>query len=197
MNKAIGMAAAFIFGAAAGAAGAWYFCKTKYERIAQEEIESVKTVFSEKAKFDTSKAPVDHQDESEKEHVFTTSDLTKNKEFHNMYGYMTKTDNEDVPKAQNDIPEPRPFIITPSEYGDQDDYELVALNYYRDHILVADVDNEIIEDVDDIIGFESLNHFGENEEDPDVIFVRNDKHMCDFEVHRDPRSYEESRDDYL
>ena len=190
MNRAIGMAAAFIFGAAAGAVGAWCLCKTKYERIAQEEIDSVKEVFSEKMKHTEEKA----KESGAPANIFD-QDSEAMKSFRNTYGYepsFKKPDN--LLKVQDD--RPRPYIVTPDEYGDQDGYELIGLVYYRDHILVTSVDNEIVEDVDDIIGFESLNHFGENADYPDQIFVRNDEHQCDYEVERDPRTYEESRNDY-
>ena len=190
MNRALGMATAFIFGAAAGAVGAWYACKTKYERIAQEEIDSVKEVISEKM----TRTEEKEKESDEPAHIFD-EDSEAMKSFQNSYGYMPnfkKPDN--LPKVQDD--RPRPYIVTPDEYGDQDGYELVGLVYYRDHILVTSVDNEIVEDVDDIIGFESLNHFGENEDYPNQIFVRNDEHRCDYEVERDPRTYEESRNDY-
>ena len=41
--------AAFAIGAAAGSVATWAVVKTKYERIAQEEIDSVKEVFSKEA----------------------------------------------------------------------------------------------------------------------------------------------------
>ena len=191
MNRAIGMAAAFIFGAAAGAAGAWYFCKTKYERIAQEEIDSVKEVFSEKMKH------AEEKKESEAPANIFDEDSEVMKDFQNAYGYMPnfkKPDN--LPKVTIQDDRPRPYIVTPDEYGDQDGHELIELIYYRDHILVTSVDNEIVEDVDDIVGFESLNHFGENADYPDQIFVRNDERQCDYEIVRDSRTYEESRNDY-
>ena len=37
----------FVVGAAAGSAATWLYAKKYYERIAQEEIDSVKAVFSE------------------------------------------------------------------------------------------------------------------------------------------------------
>ena len=40
----------FIAGAAAGAAVAWKLTKTKYEQIAEDEIDSVKEVFSRRLK---------------------------------------------------------------------------------------------------------------------------------------------------
>ena len=40
--------AMFLAGATVGAAGAWFCCKRYYERIAQEEIDSVKAAFAER-----------------------------------------------------------------------------------------------------------------------------------------------------
>ena len=50
MNNKVVAIAAFAIGAVVGAAATWKFAKTKYEKIADEEIESVKEVFSRKIK---------------------------------------------------------------------------------------------------------------------------------------------------
>ena len=48
MNNALSKILIFAAGAAIGSAATWYFVKTKYERIANEEIESVKEAFAPK-----------------------------------------------------------------------------------------------------------------------------------------------------
>ena len=45
----------FIFGAAVGSAATWTYAKKKYELIAQEEIDSVKEVFSKRENGNTVK----------------------------------------------------------------------------------------------------------------------------------------------
>ena len=45
----------FIFGAAVGSAATWMYAKKKYELIAQEEIDSVKEVFSKRENSNTVK----------------------------------------------------------------------------------------------------------------------------------------------
>ena len=45
----------------------------------------------------------------------------------------------------------------------------------------------MIEDVESMIGFESLSHFGEYEDDS--VFVRNDARKCDYEILQDQRLY--------
>ena len=59
----------------------------------------------------------------------------------------------------------------------------MTLLYYKDHVL-TDEDNNIIEDIDDVIGFDSLTRFGEFEDD--TVYVRNDKYRVDYEVINDP-----------
>ena len=53
---------------------------------------------------------------------------------------------------------------------EHDDYDTISLTYYSDNVL-ADEDNEIIEDVEGVVGEDSLNHFGEYEDD--AVYVRN------------------------
>ena len=46
MNRTISNAFIFVAGAAIGSLATWKFIETKYRRIAQEEIDSVKEAFS-------------------------------------------------------------------------------------------------------------------------------------------------------
>ena len=55
--------------------------------------------------------------------------------------------------------------------------------------MLTDENDEIIEDVEETVGFESLNHFGEYEDDS--VFVRNDARKCDYEILLDQRTYSE------
>ena len=53
---------------------------------------------------------------------------------------------------------------------------------------MADENNEPIEDVDSIIGLESLKHFGEYGDDS--VYVRNDELKADYEILLDDEKYE-------
>ena len=53
---------------------------------------------------------------------------------------------------------------------------------------MTDEDDEEVDDVDEIVGEESLNHIGDYEED--VVHVRNDRLKCDYEILRDDRVYD-------
>jgi hypothetical protein len=77
-------------------------------------------------------------------------------------------------------------VISPAEFDTEDDYEVYSLTYYADGVL-ADEQNNPIEDVDNMVGRDSLNHFGEYEDDS--VHVRNDAMKCDFEILRDLSNY--------
>ena len=82
----------------------------------------------------------------------------------------------------------RPYVICPEEFGEMDEYETESLTYYADGVLTDDFDNEI-EDVDDLVGEESLSTFGDYEDDS--VFVRNDKYKTDYEILLDDRKFSE------
>lgn len=83
----------------------------------------------------------------------------------------------------------RPYVISPDEFGEKDGYENVTLTYYADGVLTDYFDN-VISNVDEVVGFDSLDHFGEYEDD--VVFVRNEKMETDYEILRDLRDFNES-----
>ena len=86
----------------------------------------------------------------------------------------------------------KPYVIPPEQFGDDEEYEQISLTYYADGVL-ADENDEVIEDVEDAVGIDSLNHFGEYEDDS--VFVRNDARKCDYEILLDQRTYSEVAED--
>lgn len=167
MNKSAGLYL-FIFGAVIGVAVAWKLTKTKYETLANDEIKSVKRAYK-KAKedsVDTVKAA--------KKYV----DIIGNE---NYAGNKSKA----VPAKDNDD-YPRPYIITPEEFSENFEYDTVDITYFADGVL-ADENNEPIEDIENTIGKDAVRHFGEYE--PDSVYVRNERLKCDYEILRDERRY--------
>lgn len=178
MNNTIKGLLIFAAGAAVGSVATWQLVKKKYEQIAQEEIDSVKEVFSRKQK-----SCIPDEEKPEKAHStvtvpyeFTDEAIQKQKDIVDECSYMPK---EDIKSA-------KPTVISPDDFGEIDEYDKVSLTYYIDGVL-ADENDEPVEDVDNVIGFTSLNHFGEYEDDS--VFVRNDKLRCDFEILLDQRNY--------
>ena len=186
MNCKIKCTVAFVLGAAVGSVTVWKLLKTKYEQLAQEEIDSVIEVFSRReAKQSIEDVSESHDDDVVKE------TMDNEKQTRNMYEKMT-TNYTNYSEMSGKEPEKkqettdRPYVIEPSDFGELDDYERISLTYYDDQVLV-DEDDELVEDVDNVVGFDSLNHFGEFEDD--AVFVRNDRLKCDYEILLDQRRY--------
>lgn len=158
---------AFLAGVAVGSFFTWRYAKKKYEILAQEEIDSVKEVFSRRKG-------------NASEHIDKTLEYDEYTATVQQCGYESYSDRKEEDTDN------KPYVIAPEEFGDFEEYEKISLSYYADQIL-ADENDEIIVDVDEIVGFESLTHFGEYEDDS--VFVRNDKLKCDYEILLDRRTY--------
>ena len=169
MNTDISNLLFFVAGAAIGAVATWKIVKTKYERIANEEIESVKEVFSRKR--ETSSGYV-----SPAEAVEEANRVIED--------YKTMLQENDY-DCEEDSDMNRPYVIPPDEFGECE-YDTVTLTYYPDGVLTDELD-DVIYDVDGVVGEESLKHFGEFEDDS--VCVRNDRDKTDYEILLDPRNY--------
>lgn len=182
-NKSL-FSLAFIIGAATGSVATWYLLKDKYEALAQEVFlrreqelkdQSVKKTVAEGIK-DTDKEKPDLKEYAER----------LKKEGYTRYSDFG-SDEEEKP-----VSEAGPYVIPPEQFGDDEEYEQISLTYYADGVL-ADENDEVIEDVEDAVGIDSLNHFGEYEDDS--VFVRNDARKCDYEILLDQRTYSEVAED--
>lgn len=180
MNKGFIFTFAFAIGAAAGSFVTWKIVKTKYEQLAREEIEEVREYYAEKGKKDESEPTED----SEPVQYNTVEPITENEriEYSSIASaYSTNDEGGDKPMSRRE-----PYVISPAEFGEDEAYETLTLIYYNDGIL-ADHDGNRIEDIESCIGYESLNHFGEYEDDS--VYVRNDDSMMDYEVLLDMSNY--------
>ena len=175
----------FTAGAALGSVVTWKMVKTKYEQIANEEIQEIRELYARKVDELTHaqyEEPTEAVDEDKT--TFSTPVKPELREFADKIkdlGYSDITEEE-----VNNMG--KPYVITPAEYGELDEYETVSLVYYADGYL-TDEQNIVIEDVDNVVGIDSLTHFGEYEDDS--VFVRNDSVETDYEILLDERNYED------
>lgn len=100
-------------------------------------------------------------------------------------GYTNYSDVKNVRVERKEGKEP--YVIDPSEFGMEDEYESVSLTYYSDGILADDVDDLV--DVENV-GEDFASHFGDYEED--AVHIRNDELKIDYEILKDERSYKEA-----
>lgn len=204
---------AFAAGAAIGSAVTWKVVKTKYERIAQEEIDSVKAVFAEGlADF---QAPAADDDESEDSDAERPRMITRQIDWEELedldefdeeeeteyqaneadlaeYGQLTGYYNTEKGGAESMTKNDArvPYVISPDDFASLDNWKTVSLTYYADDIL-EDEKYNIVTNRDDLIGCNALTTFGEYEEDS--VFVRNERLKTDFEILKDYRTYDEAR----
>ena len=192
-----GIIFSFLAGAGIGSLVTWKMLKDEYERRTQEEIDSVKEVFArrhseptEPEKIDISEAKAKAEAAREKPSI--TEYASKLQE----QGYVNYSDisreTKDTVAAETTIEEEeeeqvnRPYVISPDEFGEDPAYEAISLTYFADGVLTDD-NNEPVEDVDDVVGSDFADHFGEYEDDS--VFIRNDRFKADYEILKDRRKY--------
>lgn len=189
MNSTLSNTLMFIAGAAAGSAVAWKILKTKYERIAQEEIDSVKATFSKRYGKPEDETDVEEVEVVKEEpHVPDAATVRDYAAVLAKNGYTDYANTVVVEKKEITAvaEEDGPYVISPEEFGSRDDYETVSLTYYSDGVVADDMDYRV-DDLDSIVGIESLTRFGEYEDDS--VFVRNDELKTDYEILLDTRRY--------
>lgn len=182
----------FIGGALVGSSVTYLVVKNKYEKLIDEEIESVKetyeNAYGEKAKTAKLVENMDGESNPRERNRKAYEDLIK--QYKNNETEKDEDDeegDEDEMRDMDDMIEP--YVITPDEYGDSG-YETVCLTLYADGV-IEDDDGDMWsdDDIDELLGRDSLSHMGENVDDPDVIYVRNENEGIDYEIARDVDKY--------
>lgn len=177
----------FSFGAAIGSAVTWKYLKDTYEQLAQEEINAVKEVYTRKEKNETIKVDTKPIMKNNSEMMEYAAKLNKEEYRDYSHGSAVEESEENEEEFPQEVD--KPYVISPGEFGELgDEYTRISLSYYADGVL-ADENDEIVEDADEIVGEDFADHFGEYE--PDSVFVRNDRLKCDYEILLDQRNYPE------
>lgn len=183
MNNKLKFILAFSIGAAAGSVVTWKLLKTKYEQIAQAEIESVKEAYSKKFGDEDSE---DNTAENPKPVAETESE--ENEYVDLVQPYISDSENTKKGGSETVKVGTPPYVIPPTDFGEIE-YNTITLSYYKDGILADYETNEIIEDIDRTVGLDSLSHFGEYEDN--CVYVRNDRLKCDYEILKECQAYSE------
>lgn len=171
MNNNVTCVLSFAAGATIASVVTWKVLKNKYKRIADEEIASVKEVFSKRSEV-VQKEPEEKPDLTEYNNKLQEEGYTNYSDI--------KTEEKGEPMAMD-----KPYVISPDEF-DENGYPTISLTYYADGIL-TDFSDNVIDNVDELVGEESLTHFGDYEDDS--VFVRNDKLKLDIEILLDERNF--------
>ena len=145
----------------------------RIQDLIEEHVEEVKEV--EKKEYKLKDIQIKDESKTEKEHT-NYSQITKM--------YMSK-DEYQTPMYDD------PFVIDPSEFGENPEYDTETLTYFADGVLVDDVD-DVIEEPDIVVGLENLKIF--EEFGATTVYVRNDIYKTDYEIIRDDWNYSDLKE---
>ena len=183
----------FIFaaGLAIGAVAGACVIKNKVLADAKEEIEEVREYYRSKSVEATDEVVEEVKEVVEevkevKEVVQEIKNGSDKRTYVNYNKLASTYKPQEEPTRFDD-----PFIIDPSEFGEDPEYDTMTLTYFADGVLVDDVD-EVIEEPDIVVGLENLKVF--EEFGASSIYVRNDIYKTDYEVIRDDWNYSDIKE---
>lgn len=205
MNNKVFGTILFTAGVVIGSLVTWKVIKTKYEDIAQKEIDSVKEEYtrlmvSMKKKLNDSVTYKDDNNEDDRSEKDTDniddSIMTNYNEIVKSYRSSDDEENTQNEKEGEEKEEDNdgvsymeaPYVISPDDFGSVPGYNVEPLDYFADGILADGWGVEL--DIAETIGEDAINHFGDY--DDDVVYVRNEQTKLEYEVTRDPRTYAEA-----
>jgi gas vesicle protein len=206
MNKGLATSIAFVVGAGIGAATSWLIAKNSYELYFEEKFNSEMEALDDYYKKLVAKHTVKNEEKPETiesdadiskngkqdivEYASKLKDLGYNKTNYTSISEETeeeeKTDEEDnkielIESTMESVLRPgsEPYVISPTEFGEFDDYERISLVHYSDGVL-TDINDIVIDNSSEIVGPNYMEYFGEYEDD--AVHIRNDAKKCDYEI---------------
>lgn len=185
----------FVTGAAIGSLVTWKLIEKKYKDLADEEIESVIETFKNRKPRitkDNVKETVEKVINKYKEPKETVEDIITAE------GYSIENeeeiDEDDESNYTVDV-DPGvevivPYVITPEQFGEYNEYGTKTLTYYADNVLTDEIDNPITsEEMETMIGPDALDHFGEYEDDS--VYIRDEMNEMDYEILKSEKMFSE------
>lgn len=191
MNSTLNKIVMFTIGAVIGSAVTWKLLKTKYERLAQEEIDSVKERYTYKKEEPAEAVDIPEKEPTREERHAKIAEVKEYLSMVEKNGYTNYSKLEETTAPEETEREEErnvmiPYVIAPEDFGEGNDYECISLVHFSDGVLTDDWDNPI-EDVEGMVGLDYYTHFGEYEDDS--VYIRNDAMKCDFEILADNRKF--------
>lgn len=192
MNDKLSSVIIFCGGVFIGGFLTWDFFKTKYEKIADEEIASVKETFEHREPRPDKNYKVEEALKGNDTYINVSPGVAERVikiiDSNGYRNYSNTAIETEKKGGTADMELKQPYVITPEQYEDNVDYTKVSLTWYSDEVLEDDWGNVL--DPDDVIGSDALKTFGQYEKDS--VFVRDDEEQIDYEVLLDTRSYKET-----
>lgn len=185
----------FVAGAAIGSIVTWKLIEKKYKDLADEEIESVKETFKNRKPRitkDNVKEKVEKVINKYKEPKEIVEDIVTSERYSIENEEEIDEDDESnyTVNVDNDVEVVTPYVITPEQFGEYNEYGTKTLTYYADNVLTDEIDNPITSDEMVImIGPDALDHFGEYEDDS--VYIRDEMNEMDYEILKSEKKFSE------
>lgn len=183
----------FVIGACIGSLFTFLYMSEKHKRFLEEEADwcenlanEIKTRETDEERSNRIEEELNNEFEQEKKVLIMNKDRYK----------KIATNYSNSPE----IPEPKikqvrilPYVISFEEFCEgEDNHDKITITYYAGDGILVDEEEEIIEDVERLVGEDNLiNKFGEGSDDPDVLYVRNERMGIDYEIVRQHTCYSE------
>ena len=185
----------FVSGAAIGSVVTWKLIEKKYKDLADEEIESVIETFKNRKPRitkDEVKETVEKVINKYKEPKEIVEDIVTAERYSIENEKEIDEDDESnyTVNVDNDDEVITPYVITPEEFGEYNEYGTKTLTYYADNVLTDEIDNPITsEEMITMIGPDALDHFGEYEDDS--VYIRDEMNEMDYEILKSEKKFSE------
>ena len=189
----------FLVGLVIGSVLTYHGLKNKVEAEIDEEVDKIKEFYKdqlEKQQEEYLKSKVDLA-EDKGSIVSKIINLNNIEKFEEVPNEDTDNDIDESPSGvfevfkDDIIAQDKPFVIEEDRVGEYFSYDLISLIYFSDGVLTDDWEVPV-ENPDETVGKEYIEYFETGE---DVVYVRNDKLKCEFEITRDLRTYEEVKEE--
>lgn len=195
----------FIGGAAVGSLICFALLKEKYENLANEEIEHMNNYYEEELK--NVREVVEEIKESEEQEKrtyvdyvkkYSPDEIVKDKYYDMPYPDVIDEDyhEDDSPPEdppENDLLYEEPFVISREDFDDTyAHFDKITITYYEQDDVLADSQDEVIPDIESVVGYEALCRFGDMSDDDNIVYVRNGRLGSDYEIILAQESYTES-----
>jgi len=168
-------------GLVAGVAIGWYVAEkrlsTKYQKLAEDTIEEIRSNYQDWKK-------EKEEDKPEKPPL---------EEVVEELGYSEEESEEFVWDQDLEVSKRTkrfPYVIHLDEYkGNESKYDQIVYTYFEGDDVLSDVNDNVA--VPEIVGAENLQRFGHGSGDKDIVYIRNDALTVEICIHRSPNSYAE------
>lgn len=155
----------------------------------EQELDETDKIIVEKAKdgpvrYDKVKT-ADHVVEELKDHVVEVQETVQETVQRNVFvdGKPLVDDDWDAEAEEASRNPEVPYIISIEEYMENAfEHEQAQLTYYQGDGILADEKDGMITEVEAIVGNENLARFGHGSQDPNTVYVRNERTEADYEV---------------